>query len=95
MFVRVSPLLKDSIWTYLEQYDLPVVVGPHVQNGPQPIATQVGLSLLNKLFNITSLENISTKTYNFCILFSGKNTIFVFLLLLSSCFLFLILCFYV
>ncbi|KAF7814524.1 nuclear pore complex protein NUP205 [Senna tora] len=40
-FVRVSPLLKDTIWTYLEQYDLPVVVGPHVHNGPQPIATQI------------------------------------------------------
>ncbi|KAI4335735.1 hypothetical protein L6164_014349 [Bauhinia variegata] len=40
-FVRISPVLKDSIWAYLEQYDLPVVVGPHVQNGPQPLATQV------------------------------------------------------
>ncbi|KAK7258456.1 hypothetical protein RIF29_24034 [Crotalaria pallida] len=40
-FIRVSPVLKDSIWTYLEQYDLPVVVGPDVQNSQQPMATQV------------------------------------------------------
>ncbi|KAI5665252.1 hypothetical protein M9H77_24575 [Catharanthus roseus] len=40
-FVKVSPVLKDTIWTYLEQYDLPVVVGPHIGNNPQPITTQV------------------------------------------------------
>ncbi|KAI3965682.1 hypothetical protein MKX01_010639 [Papaver californicum] len=28
VFIPVSPTLKDSIWRYLEQYDLPVVVGP-------------------------------------------------------------------
>ncbi|OIV96178.1 hypothetical protein TanjilG_14855 [Lupinus angustifolius] len=39
-FIPVSPVLKDSIWTYLEQYDLPVV-GPDVQNSQQPMATQV------------------------------------------------------
>ncbi|XP_020571506.1 nuclear pore complex protein NUP205-like [Phalaenopsis equestris] len=27
-FVGISPLLKDTIWSYLEKYDLPVVVGP-------------------------------------------------------------------
>ncbi|KAM7264023.1 hypothetical protein ACFE04_001706 [Oxalis oulophora] len=37
-FVRVSPDLKDTIWSYLERYDLPVVVGPHAS---QPMATQV------------------------------------------------------
>ncbi|XP_061373362.1 nuclear pore complex protein NUP205 isoform X2 [Gastrolobium bilobum] len=40
-FINVSPALKDSIWTYLEQYDLSVVAGPDVQNSPQAIATQV------------------------------------------------------
>ncbi|KAK7304174.1 hypothetical protein RJT34_15273 [Clitoria ternatea] len=40
-FIHVSPVLKDSIWTYLEQYDLPVVVGPNVQNSPQSMGTQV------------------------------------------------------
>ncbi|MED6124108.1 hypothetical protein PIB30_056009 [Stylosanthes scabra] len=40
-FIRVSPVLKDSIWTYLEQYDLPVVVGPDVQSNPQSMASQV------------------------------------------------------
>ncbi|KAE8668521.1 NUP205 protein [Hibiscus syriacus] len=38
-FVRVSPVLKDTIWTYLEQYDLPVVVGSHISS--QPMAAQV------------------------------------------------------
>ncbi|KAK7411180.1 hypothetical protein VNO78_02612 [Psophocarpus tetragonolobus] len=39
-FIHVSPVLKDSIWTYLEQYDLPVVVGPDIQNSPQSMAGQ-------------------------------------------------------
>ncbi|KAK1417250.1 hypothetical protein QVD17_26375 [Tagetes erecta] len=29
-FIDVSPNLKDTIWGFLEQYDLPVVVGPQV-----------------------------------------------------------------
>uniref|UniRef100_A0A5B7BQC9 Nuclear pore complex protein NUP205 n=1 Tax=Davidia involucrata TaxID=16924 RepID=A0A5B7BQC9_DAVIN len=40
-FVRVSPILKDSIWSFLEQYDLPVVVGPHVGSSMQPMTAQV------------------------------------------------------
>ncbi|EOY31051.1 Uncharacterized protein TCM_038072 isoform 1 [Theobroma cacao] len=40
-FVHVSPVLKDTIWTYLEQYDLPVVVGSHIGIGGQPMAAQV------------------------------------------------------
>jgi nuclear pore complex protein Nup205 len=44
-FVHVSPVLKDSIWTFLEQYDLPVVVGPEAQGSPS-MGTQVVLSLL-------------------------------------------------
>ncbi|XWS17148.1 hypothetical protein CRYUN_Cryun33cG0043500 [Craigia yunnanensis] len=40
-FVRVSPVLKYTIWTYLEQYDLPVVVGSHIGIGGQPMAAQV------------------------------------------------------
>ncbi|KAK9269394.1 hypothetical protein L1049_001167 [Liquidambar formosana] len=40
-FIQVSPVLKDTIWSYLEQYDLPVVVGPNVGNGAQPMSTQV------------------------------------------------------
>ncbi|CAI0542937.1 unnamed protein product [Linum tenue] len=34
-FVRVSPVLKDSIWRYLEQYDLPVVLGGNSGTGAQ------------------------------------------------------------
>ncbi|KAL9275467.1 Nuclear pore complex protein NUP205-like protein [Drosera capensis] len=40
-FLQVSPLLKDIIWTYLEQYDLPVVVRPQASNGSQAMSTQV------------------------------------------------------
>ncbi|XP_035542991.1 nuclear pore complex protein NUP205 isoform X2 [Juglans regia] len=36
-FVRISPVLKDTIWSYLEQYDLPVVIG----NSAQPMSAQV------------------------------------------------------
>lgn len=41
VFIQVSPLMKDTIWGYLEQYDLPVVVGPQVGNTTQSISTQV------------------------------------------------------
>ncbi|XP_026656857.2 nuclear pore complex protein NUP205 isoform X1 [Phoenix dactylifera] len=40
-FIKVSPVLKDAIWNYLEQYDLPVVVGPSVGSGGKHVATQV------------------------------------------------------
>ncbi|KAJ8753188.1 hypothetical protein K2173_017774 [Erythroxylum novogranatense] len=40
-FVRISPELKDVIWGYLEQYDLPVVLGTHGGNSAQPVMTQV------------------------------------------------------
>ncbi|KAL2479697.1 Nuclear pore complex protein [Abeliophyllum distichum] len=40
-FVHVSPLMKDTIWSYLEQYDLPVVIGPNIGNSGQPMDTQV------------------------------------------------------
>ncbi|KAI5320580.1 hypothetical protein L3X38_040288 [Prunus dulcis] len=40
-FVHVSPVLKDTVWSYLEQYDLPVVVGSHAGKSAQPMATQV------------------------------------------------------
>ncbi|RLN07047.1 hypothetical protein C2845_PM11G20510 [Panicum miliaceum] len=36
-FIKVSPLLKDAIWNYLEQYDLPVVTAPLGHN----TATQI------------------------------------------------------
>ncbi|XP_073116730.1 nuclear pore complex protein NUP205 isoform X3 [Elaeis guineensis] len=40
-FIKVSPVLKDTIWNYLEQYDLPVVVGPSVGSGGKHVASQV------------------------------------------------------
>ncbi|KAE9464397.1 hypothetical protein C3L33_03696, partial [Rhododendron williamsianum] len=40
-FVRVSPTLKDTIWRYLEQYDLPVVVGPHPGSSTPSMTAQV------------------------------------------------------
>ncbi|CAA2964556.1 nuclear pore complex NUP205 [Olea europaea subsp. europaea] len=40
-FVHASPLMKDAIWSYLEQYDLPVVIGPNIGNSGQPVGTQV------------------------------------------------------
>lgn len=41
--MHVSPLMKDAIWSYLEQYDLPVVIGPNIGNSGQAVGTQVGL----------------------------------------------------
>uniref|UniRef100_A0A7N0VJ21 Nuclear pore complex protein NUP205 n=2 Tax=Kalanchoe fedtschenkoi TaxID=63787 RepID=A0A7N0VJ21_KALFE len=40
-FIPVSPILKDTIWSYLEQYDLPVVVGPDSSSGVTTMTTQV------------------------------------------------------
>ncbi|RAL44221.1 hypothetical protein DM860_016467 [Cuscuta australis] len=40
-FVKVSPVMKDTVWRYLEQYDLPVVVGHHAGTTGQPMATHV------------------------------------------------------
>ncbi|KAH0970347.1 hypothetical protein GBA52_022503 [Prunus armeniaca] len=40
-FVHVSPVLKDTVWSYLEQYDLPVVVGSHAGKSAQPMSAQV------------------------------------------------------
>ena len=40
-FINVSPVLKDAIWSYLERYDLPVVVGSQVGKGSQTMAAQV------------------------------------------------------
>ncbi|KAL3747686.1 hypothetical protein ACJRO7_016483 [Eucalyptus globulus] len=37
-FVPVSPVHRDTIWSFLEQYDLPVVVGPHLRNAAQSVA---------------------------------------------------------
>ncbi|XP_026441870.1 nuclear pore complex protein NUP205-like isoform X2 [Papaver somniferum] len=41
VFIPVSPALKDTIWRYLEQYDLPVVVGPSSGSSVQQMSTQV------------------------------------------------------
>lgn len=41
VFVQVSPIMKDTIWRYLEQYDLPVVVGPSAGSGGHSVDTQV------------------------------------------------------
>ncbi|KAI4380661.1 hypothetical protein MLD38_006828 [Melastoma candidum] len=37
-FVHVSPVLKDTIWSYLEQYDLPVVVSSNIANLAQSVS---------------------------------------------------------
>ncbi|KAF9620486.1 hypothetical protein IFM89_013103 [Coptis chinensis] len=41
IFLKVFPTLKDTIWSYLEQYDLPVVVGFPVGGSAHQISTQV------------------------------------------------------
>lgn len=41
-FVEVSPALRDTIWSLLEQYDLPVVVGPTIiGNSSHEVSSQV------------------------------------------------------
>ncbi|PIA41903.1 hypothetical protein AQUCO_02100023v1 [Aquilegia coerulea] len=41
IFLKAFPTLKDTIWTYLEQYDLPVVVGLPAWGSANQISTQV------------------------------------------------------
>lgn len=40
-FIQVSPILKDTIWNFLEQYDLPVIVGPPLGSSAQQMPVQV------------------------------------------------------
>ena len=41
-FIQVSPVLKDTIWSYLEQYDPPLIMGgPEVGNSTHAVPTQV------------------------------------------------------
>ncbi|KAG6391132.1 hypothetical protein SASPL_148883 [Salvia splendens] len=40
-FVHVSPIMKETIWRFLEQYDLPVVVAPNAGYTGQTMETQV------------------------------------------------------
>lgn len=61
-FIHVSPVMKDNIWRYLEQYDLPVVVGSHVGNTAQPITGQVSFFCNVKIWYLVDemcLEGIS------------------------------------
>jgi len=57
-FIKVSPLLKDAIWNYLEQYDLPVVTAPL---GRHP-ATQV------------HMFTVSLISYVYCLLYTTTTT---------------------
>ncbi|EPS63961.1 hypothetical protein M569_10821, partial [Genlisea aurea] len=41
VFVAVSPVMKDTIWRYLEQYDLPIIVGPNDVLNNHVVDTQV------------------------------------------------------
>lgn len=45
--------MKDTIWRYLEQYDLPVVVGHLAGSTGQPMTTQV--RYLNGLYSLSNL----------------------------------------
>ncbi|KAH9317382.1 hypothetical protein KI387_019151, partial [Taxus chinensis] len=41
-FVEVSPALKDTVWSFLEQYDLPVIVKPSaIGSNSQEVSSQV------------------------------------------------------
>ncbi|KAL5064836.1 hypothetical protein RYX36_026573, partial [Vicia faba] len=50
-FIHVSPELKDRIWIFLEEYDLPVVVGPEAQSGPS-----MGTQVYDMQFELNEIE---------------------------------------
>lgn len=53
--------MRDSIWAFLEQYDLPVVVGSPVGKSDQFSQVSAWLRgiVISRFFNSTSLVNIS------------------------------------
>lgn len=50
VFIPVSPTIKDTIWRYLEQYDLPVVVGTSSGTSAQQMSTQVNTLVMREGF---------------------------------------------
>ena len=46
-FIKVSPLLKDAIWNYLEQYDLPVVTAPLGHHTATQVPLKFTISLIS------------------------------------------------
>ncbi|KAL3530712.1 hypothetical protein ACH5RR_010034, partial [Cinchona calisaya] len=70
-FVKVSPALRDAIWTSLDQYDRPVVVGPQVGNSVQPMSTQV----YDLQFELTEIEARREKYPSIISFFSLLNTL--------------------
>lgn len=52
-FIKVSPVIKDAVWSFLEQYDLPVVVGQQAGSSSQTMATQV----YDMRFELNELES--------------------------------------
>lgn len=78
-FVLVSPVHRDTIWSFLEQYDLPVVVGPpHLRNTVQSIAP-VSSSCIIWLFLAPNLPRCIEFLPPFLCLFSFRVLFFVIL----------------
>ncbi|XP_042454349.1 nuclear pore complex protein NUP205-like isoform X2 [Zingiber officinale] len=50
-FIKVSPALKDTIWNYLEQYDLPVAVAPF-----SPIGQHAPSQIYDMQFELNEVE---------------------------------------
>lgn len=47
-FVPVSPVMKNKVWSFLEQYDLPVVATPLLSDGSaQQVSSQVHSNFLS------------------------------------------------
>jgi hypothetical protein len=55
-FVPVSPVMKNNVWSFLEQYDLPVVATPLLNDGA--VSTQVR-SLLFYCFSLGDVYETS------------------------------------
>ncbi|RWW22958.1 hypothetical protein GW17_00012816 [Ensete ventricosum] len=64
-FIEVSPVLKDTIWNYLEQYDLPVVVSPTVGSSGQLMSTQQVYDMRFELNEVESRRERYPSTISF------------------------------
>ncbi|KAK8961342.1 Protein TOPLESS [Platanthera guangdongensis] len=57
-FIGISPSFKDTIWSYLEKYDLPVVVGPPPGTRALQLPSQVRLLMVTLLLFFSALANL-------------------------------------
>ncbi|KAL7600679.1 hypothetical protein Lser_V15G24008 [Lactuca serriola] len=55
-FIHISPNLKDTVWGFLEQYDLPVVVAPQIAHGSSSSTQIMTSQVYDMRFELNEVE---------------------------------------